>query len=222
MISRKLSLSVFCILLGNPHHCAAATLHSQVYQEGLWPSDRSATGAFRQYADLFSLVQDSSITQVTFWGTYVGDTSGGLPTDAFTLEFYEPVGGMLPVNPTVAIPLNNVTRIIFDVPSDIYQYTATISPEVLTAGQHGFSIYNDLTGFDPVWQIGESQDLSGTSFIRQNPSDSWGIGGGEHALVLEGAIIPEPSGGILVISSLMGGILRRRRKESLSSQTTES
>ena len=173
----------------------------------------------RVMADDFILVPDHNcITDVHWIGGYVFGNTPSTP-DQFTIRIFSDSAGV-PNNslPPIDVAYINLARTVAGslFSTTLYAYTADVVPAIkLPAGTpFWLSIVNDTTADTDdnwVWAGNSAGGNAVTQHSADDPTDTWHQGASRMDFQLTGPAVPEPSAGLLIVSSGVACLLKRRR-----------
>lgn len=224
------------ILIGGIGLLALSAAQADViYDNGLPNNEQWRNSDFSnlfggQAADDFVLGADSSLTAITWYGSYLFTQEQPLPDD-FTINIYADALGMPASSPVYIASLSGaVSRqftgvVVNDVSGDfeMYQYDVSIQPLALTADtRYWLSIVNDTSGPRSLagWAWAYNLDGDDPNFIG-DATHRWiregGVweryGSSNLAFTLHGPAVgvPEPGTLALFLAGLLGLGLARSR-----------
>ncbi|WP_417850571.1 PEP-CTERM sorting domain-containing protein [Thalassoglobus sp.] len=210
-----------------------------IYDNGVSPSDgdqarRSDLSSPSVFSgDDFVLSADSTLRSIEWSGIYWADNTPQA-VDNFSVRIYDFSGANPGGFPLTTINVgNNVNRTdsgedfsLGSYSSDIFSYSANITPIALTAGRYVLSIYNDTSvdnNDDWFWSYKTGVDGVDLSFLA---TTGWTEYSSIHDFRLRddsiGSSVPEPSSILLSILGLgmLGlSVIARRRRLSVSATT---
>ncbi len=194
---------------------SAAVVFEQSPADG---NDAFASISAEQSADGFTLSTATSVTGLTWWGSYSRDPTT-LPADTFSVRIFADNGtGEPAANPSDTIPtLQQLTRsptALFDkTGAPVYRFDLVVAPVTLVGATNWYlSVVNEFDVTDPdaswYWLL---SDTTGHNFYRFVDGDAWSSDlnapTGNLAFQVSGnpvTAIPIPGSLILVLSGLAG------------------
>lgn len=181
-------------------------------------NDAFASISAEQSADGFTLSAATSVTGLTWWGSYSQDPTT-LPADAFRVRIFADDGSGAPAaNPRETIPTvqqltRSPTALLDRTGAPVYRFDLVVGPVTLAGATNWYlSVVNEFDVADPdaswYWLL---SDTTGQNFYRFVDGDAWSSDlnppTGNLAFQVSGnpvAAIPIPGSLILVLSGLAG------------------
>lgn len=199
-------------------------------------NDAFASISADQSADGFRLSAATSVTGLTWWGSYSQDPTT-LPADAFSVRIFADDGSGAPAaNPSETISaLQQLTRsptALFDqTGAPVYRFDLVVGPVTLAGATNWYlSVVNEFDVADPsaswYWLL---SDTTGQNFYRFVDGDAWSSDlnppTGNLAFQVNGnavTAIPLPGSLILVLSGLAGlNVVGSRGRGKLAASAVE-
>lgn len=189
-----------------------------------------ATNQFR-WADPISLAADSTVSQVTWYGSSYGKNDAALNGLTFDVDFYADDAGN-PGNPGATVAHRTGAPTLTDQgvldrwSSEVYLFTLDITPVSLAANTDYFFSVASPAGSDFIWEKSTnacctSLSGSGGQTWTQQPEEknAFSLIGDVNAVTpVEPGGIPEPATWALMLSGFFGAgaVIRRRRAPLLA------
>lgn len=134
------------------------------------PSDKDSGG---YYIAKFVLAEDSTIESIDWVGAYIGDDQ--IASDSFNVVILgddsdAPDSSDIKVNTGVSPTRTDSGADLFE--TDLYNYSASISPLMLPAGTYWLSIANDTTGDSDDWNWMATNNTSAPASFSPNTQTS--------------------------------------------------
>lgn len=174
-----------------------------------------------QQADAFTIGTPAAIDEVTVYGTYLS----GLPTDDFTLRFFNDSSG-LPGSALAEFQMTDFTSVSRTATGlsdnnglDVYSYTFALPSEfgVAAGDTYYLSVVNDTALANSwSWYSSVATTTSGDRWRRLGDGGAWSAFTGDLSFEITGRYVPEPSSMTLLGVGMLSGIamIRRRRKSA--------
>ncbi|MBK7676225.1 MAG: hypothetical protein IPJ27_16565 [Candidatus Accumulibacter sp.] len=215
MARTLLPLALAASLIGA---ASAAVVFEQAPADG---NDAFLSISAAQSADGFVLSTTTSVTGLTWWGSYLedpGDPATPLRKDDFTVRFFADDGSgapkALPTETILQQPARSSTLLVDKERAPVYRFDLdlALAPVTLAAGRNYLSVVNQFDVLDSraewYWLL---SDTTGQNFYRVVDRDPWSRAlnppKGNLAFQVSGnpgTAIPVPGSLLLVLSGLAG------------------